>query len=178
MEAAHAAAHALPTTQWHPQLWHGRRAPRGKLCAKNSKPFGGTAPRAPPPASIGCSVHSTYVPASGRPLSAGPATQSQGRQSARLGQAPKERQAPTVPGGIPFRAGQRPEAAPRARLMRLGPQGGGCSCCGTTHHPLPPTAEQCRAAQCSTVQRSAVQRRAVLGRSYPTAMRALCTDTK
>ena len=155
MEAARAAAHALPTTQWHPQLWHGRRAPRGKLCAKNSKPVGGTAPRAPPPASIGCSVHSTYVPASGRPLSAGPATQSPGRQSARLGQAPKERQAPTVPGGIPCRAGQRPEAALRARLIRLGPQGEDAGAAVLPITPCRPV--PCRAVPCSTVQCSAVQ---------------------
>ncbi len=95
------------------------------------------------------------------------------RQSARLGQAPKEQQAPTVPGGIPFRAGQRPEAAPRARLMRLGPQGEDAAAAVlpiTLCRPLQSSALPCssvqrsavlhRAAPCSAVQCSAVQRSA------------------
>ena len=40
------------------------------------------------------------------------------------------------------------------------------------------SAGQSSAAQCSAVQRRAAQCSAVLGRSFPTAMRALCTDTK
>ncbi len=146
-----------PTTQWHPQLWHGRRAPRGKLCAKNSKPFGGTAPRAPPPASIGCSVHSTVRASLGEaaerrsshaePRSAVGSARPSSEGTAGAYRAGRD----TVPGRAATRSG--PACAPNATWA----PGGGCSCCGTTHHPLPPSAVPCRAGQCSAVKCSAVQ---------------------
>ncbi len=104
MEAARAAAHALPTTQWHPQLWHGRRTARkvmreeleagrrhgsARTSARQHRVLGAQHVRA----SLG-------EAAERRSSHAEPS-----RHPARLGQAPKERQAPTVPGGIPFWAG-------------------------------------------------------------------------
>ena len=104
MEAARAAAHALPTTQWHPQLWHGRRTAREVVREEREavRRHGSARTSARQHWVLGAQqVRASLGEAAERRSSHAEPS----RQSARLGQAPKERQAPTVPGGIPFRAG-------------------------------------------------------------------------